>query len=82
MRHYAAVHFAVLNADVTDSLLHLMQGVYAPAVLQNRTWPESIRKEFTGQLHKFMAGPGRLSVHHFLSSTGSRRVPCNKSVRI
>ena len=50
-----AVHFSVVNANVTDSLLHLMQGVYAPAVLQNRTWPESIRKEFAGQLHKYMA---------------------------
>jgi hypothetical protein len=54
-RPYSLVHFTVINANVTDSLLHLMQGVYAPAVLQNKTWPESIRKEFTGQLHKFMA---------------------------
>ena len=49
------VHFSVVNANVADSLLHLMQGVYAPALLQNRRWPDSIRKEFAGKLHKYMA---------------------------
>lgn len=30
-------------------------GVYVPAVLTNRTWPDSVKKDFVGQLHKFMA---------------------------
>ncbi len=33
----------------------MMSGVFAPSFLVNRTWPDSVRKEFSGQLHKFMA---------------------------
>ena len=32
-----------------------MKGVYLPQFLKNKTWPESMQKDFTAQLHKFMA---------------------------
>ena len=38
-----------------DSLLRLMSSVYVPSVVTNKTWPDSVKKEFSGQLHKFMA---------------------------
>lgn len=37
------------------SLLHLMHGVFGPRLLGNHTWPDSTRKELTGQYHQFMA---------------------------
>jgi len=49
------VHVGVLRSNGSESLLKLMTGVYVPAVLANHTWPDSVRKDFTGQLHKFMA---------------------------
>eukprot|EP00232_Nephroselmis_pyriformis_P029065 CAMPEP_0182867354 /NCGR_PEP_ID=MMETSP0034_2-20130328/8675_1 /TAXON_ID=156128 /ORGANISM="Nephroselmis pyriformis, Strain CCMP717" /LENGTH=4528 /DNA_ID=CAMNT_0024999703 /DNA_START=83 /DNA_END=13669 /DNA_ORIENTATION=- len=51
----ATVHFGVVNEDAKDALLRLMEKLYVPAVLSNKTWPDSIKKEFTGQVHKFMA---------------------------
>ena len=45
----------VLRSGASESLLKLMTGVYVPAVLGNTSWPDSVRKDFTGQLHKFMA---------------------------
>ena len=38
-----------------DSLLRLMSNVYVPSVVQNKSWPDSVKKDFSGQLHKFMA---------------------------
>ena len=38
-----------------QSLLRLMNAVYVPAVSSNTSWPDSFRKEFSGQVHKFMA---------------------------
>lgn len=38
-----------------DSLLKLMNAVYLPSFLTNTTWPETVKREFSGQLHKFMA---------------------------
>ena len=51
----AAVHFTLVNADLASSLLGVMQSVYAPAVLRNRRWPESVRKELAAQMHRFLA---------------------------
>lgn len=52
---HSMVHVGVLRSNGSESLLKLMTGVYVPAVLANHTWPDSVRKDFTGQLHKFMA---------------------------
>lgn len=49
------VQFGLIRDNVLESLLRLMQGVYAPSFLRNTTWPESFRKDFASQLHKFMA---------------------------
>jgi len=49
------VQYGLTSGTPTDSLLMTMNGVFLPTFLHNATWPESIRKEFAGQLHKFMA---------------------------
>jgi dynein heavy chain len=38
-----------------NSLLKMMNGLYLPTFLNNGTWPEGVKKEFSGSLHKFMA---------------------------
>lgn len=55
-----AVFFGTLKGgqgggDVMQSLLSSMQGMYLPVLLGNNGWPEAVRADFTGQLHKFMA---------------------------
>ena len=45
----------VVKGEGMHSLLHLMQGVYGPQLVANKTWPDSTRKEIAGQYHKFMA---------------------------
>lgn len=49
------VQFGVCSGNAMDSLLNLMNGVYLPSFTNNNTWPESVKREFSGQLHKFMA---------------------------
>lgn len=50
-----SVQYGLVSGSAMDSLLKLMNGVYLPTFLSNDTWPESVKKEFSGQLHKFMA---------------------------
>ena len=44
-----------IGGESIQSLLRLMNAVYVPAVSSNTSWPDSFRKEFSGQVHKFMA---------------------------
>lgn len=38
-----------------ESLLRLMVGVYAPTFFANTSWPDSIKNDFSLQLHRFMS---------------------------
>jgi dynein heavy chain, axonemal len=38
-----------------ESLLRVMNQVYVPIFLDNKRWPDTVRKDFNNQLHKFMA---------------------------
>ncbi|CAG9464381.1 unnamed protein product [Pedinophyceae sp. YPF-701] len=38
-----------------ESLLRLMNTVYVPTMLENTSWPQSMRTDIIGSLHKFMA---------------------------
>ncbi|KAJ3325086.1 Dynein heavy chain 2, axonemal, partial [Blyttiomyces sp. JEL0837] len=49
------IHYGTLHGHALDSLLRVMQGVYVPLLAENRNWPESVRKDFRSQMHKFMA---------------------------
>lgn len=52
---HAVLQYGVMSGSGMESLLRLMQSVYLPTFLANDSWPDSVRKEFSGQLHKFMA---------------------------
>jgi dynein heavy chain len=45
----------VHNGAAMDAFLRAMQHVYAPTLLNNQSWPESVQKEFNNVTHKFMA---------------------------
>jgi len=43
------------NGSAMESLLRAMESVYAPNLLNNRSWPDSVQKDFSTHTHKFMA---------------------------
>ncbi|KNC97489.1 uncharacterized protein SPPG_07404 [Spizellomyces punctatus DAOM BR117] len=49
------VQHGFVSGNTMESLLQLMQGTYVPMFSDNKRWPESARREFSNQLHKFMA---------------------------
>eukprot|EP01028_Stygiella_incarcerata_P006524 TRINITY_DN2668_c0_g1_i2.p1 TRINITY_DN2668_c0_g1~~TRINITY_DN2668_c0_g1_i2.p1 ORF type:complete len:4588 (-),score=1267.00 TRINITY_DN2668_c0_g1_i2:3353-17116(-) len=57
------VVFGLLEGDLLDRLLRLMQGLYVPWFLKSSVWPESFRKEFSAQLHRFMASLTETTYH-------------------
>jgi hypothetical protein len=50
-----AVHVSVVDADVAGSLLKVVKGVYAPAVLRNDAWPKSVKDELSAHTHRYLA---------------------------
>jgi len=51
-----ATQHGVLTRGVDmQSLLVVMGQVFAPQILESRAWPESVKKDLSGHLHKFMA---------------------------
>ena len=51
-----AVHVAVIDADVAGSLLKVVKGVFAPRMLRNAAWPESVRDDLAAHAHRYLAG--------------------------
>ena len=52
----AVVYFGIVRGgDMLASLLRMMHGLYVPVVVSNTTWPETVKSDFTAQMHKFMA---------------------------
>ena len=49
------VQYGSVHGPPTQSLLRLMNGVFVPLCLKDQSWPDTIKKEFSGQLHRFMA---------------------------
>ncbi|XP_074657783.1 dynein axonemal heavy chain 2-like [Tubulanus polymorphus] len=49
------VQYGTVKSAHIESLLRLMNGIYAPIFLENASWPDSIKNDFSAQLHKFMA---------------------------
>ena len=49
------MQYGTISGAGMHSLLRQMNGVYAPQIFGSKAWPESIKKDFTGQFHKFMA---------------------------
>ena len=49
------VQYGTVMGGHIESLLRLMMGIYAPIYFDNKSWPDSIKNEFSAQLHKFLA---------------------------
>ncbi|TMW60768.1 hypothetical protein Poli38472_000810 [Pythium oligandrum] len=49
------LQFGTVTKDGIASLLQLMNGYYLQRLQANKSWPESIQKEFTGQFFRFMS---------------------------
>ena len=49
------VQFGTVTGGQIESLLRMMTGIYAPTFFENTSWPDSIKNDFSAQLHKFLA---------------------------
>ena len=49
------VQHGLVSGNGIESMLRLMGGVYAPIFFETTSWPDSIKNEFTLQLHRFMS---------------------------
>ncbi|XP_033636218.1 dynein heavy chain 2, axonemal-like isoform X2 [Asterias rubens] len=49
------VQYGSVKSGHIESLLRLMQSIYAPLFFENTSWPDSIKNDFSAQLHRFMA---------------------------
>ena len=49
------VQYGTVAGAPAGSMLRLMSSVLVPRCLKDQSWPDTIKKEFTGQLHRFMA---------------------------
>ena len=38
-----------------ESLMRVMNNIFAPIFFENTSWPDSIKNDFSAQLHKFLA---------------------------
>lgn len=51
----AAIYVDSVEGDALDDLLNKMNSDYMSKFLNDKTWPEGVRKDFVAGLHKFMA---------------------------
>ncbi|GMI21327.1 hypothetical protein TeGR_g3290 [Tetraparma gracilis] len=51
----STVDFGVVGGSAVHSLLLLMNGVFSSQIFKTTAWPESVKKDFTGHYHRFMA---------------------------
>ena len=49
------VQYGTVMGGHIESLLRMMAGIYAPIFFENTSWPDSIKNDFSAQLHKFLA---------------------------
>ena len=49
------IQYGTVKGAHIESLLRVMMGIYAPVFFENTSWPDSIKNDFSAQLHKFLA---------------------------
>ncbi|XP_063305793.1 dynein axonemal heavy chain 2 [Pelobates fuscus] len=49
------LQFGSMRGSYIVALLRLMNGIYAPYIFSNTSWPESIRNNFSAHVHRFLA---------------------------
>ena len=53
--YLSVVQYGTVTGGQIESLLRLMTGIYAPIFFGNTGWPDSIKNDFSAQMHKFLA---------------------------
>lgn len=48
------VQFGMIRGSGSESLLRLMNGVFAPNATLSDDWPESIKNNYLGHMHRFL----------------------------
>ena len=51
----SVVQFGTIGGNSVHSLLRLMNGVFSAQIFKSSAWPDSVKKDFTGHYHRFMA---------------------------
>ena len=46
--------WGTLRKKYFDSLLRVMGGLFGPLVFSNKSWPDSIRNDFSAGLHRYL----------------------------
>lgn len=49
------VMFGSLTGDVEGAILHLIEGVFAPAICETKDWAETIKRHTQTEIHAFMS---------------------------
>ncbi|XP_063042411.1 dynein axonemal heavy chain 2 [Engraulis encrasicolus] len=49
-----ALQYGMLRGGGSESLLRLMNGVFAPTATLSSNWPESIKNNYLGHMHRFL----------------------------
>ncbi|XP_077117756.1 dynein axonemal heavy chain 2 [Ranitomeya variabilis] len=49
------LQFGSIRGSYIVTLLRLMNGIYAPYIFSENSWPESIRNDFLAHVHRFLA---------------------------
>ncbi|XP_052771051.1 dynein axonemal heavy chain 2-like [Mya arenaria] len=52
---FKVVQYGSVKSMHIESLLRVMMGIYAPIFFENTSWPDSIKNDFSAQLHRFLA---------------------------
>ncbi|KAJ8920059.1 hypothetical protein NQ315_011713 [Exocentrus adspersus] len=52
---YDTIVFGTIDDNIDGSMLNIMQEVYAPIFFSLTNWPDSVKNEFTNNLHMFLA---------------------------
>ncbi|XP_018428368.1 PREDICTED: dynein heavy chain 2, axonemal [Nanorana parkeri] len=50
-----SLQFGSVRGSYIAALLRLMNGIYAPYIFGNTSWPESMRNNFSANVHRFLA---------------------------
>nr|XP_039250408.1 dynein heavy chain 2, axonemal-like [Styela clava] len=52
---HEVVQWGNVRGGYLEGLLRIMNTIYAPMFFRNKTWPDSIKNDFSSQLHRFLA---------------------------
>ncbi|RZC39323.1 DHC N1 domain containing protein, partial [Asbolus verrucosus] len=52
---YDSINFGTMDDNIEGSILHIIENVYAPVFFKSEHWPESVKNDFSYNLHMFLS---------------------------